>query len=98
MKNKHDLYDVLLHPLISEKSNILLGNNKYVFFVSKKSNKHLIKKSIEFAFDVKVESVNILNVKPRIVRFKGVKGKQVGKKKAFVTLVDGYKIDLVEGL
>lgn len=98
MTNKYELYDVLLRPLVSEKSNILLGDNKYVFFVDKRSNKGLVKKSVEFIFNVKVDSVNMLNVRSNSVRFKGVSGRQASKKKAFVTLVSGYKIDLVEGV
>jgi large subunit ribosomal protein L23 len=98
MKNKHDLYDVILKPVMSEKSNILTAGNKYTFFVDRRSDKSLIAKSVEFIFNVKVSCVNIVNLKSRKVRFKGVKGSQAARKKAVVTLSDGFKIDLTSGL
>jgi large subunit ribosomal protein L23 len=98
MKNKHDLYDVILKPVMSEKSNILTAENKYTFFVDRRSDKSLITKSVEFIFNVKVSCVNIVNLKSKKVRFKGVKGSQAARKKAVVTLADGFKIDLTSGL
>ena len=98
MKNKHNLYDVILKPVMSEKSNILNGSNKYTFFVDKRSNKNSVTKSVEFIFGVKVSCVNIINLRSKNVRFKGVKGSQAARKKAVVTLVDGFKIDLSAGL
>jgi large subunit ribosomal protein L23 len=94
----HSLYDVILKPVMSEKSNNLMASgNKYTFLVHKKSNKAIISKSIEFIFNVKVVSVNVLNSKARKVRFKGVRGTQSSSKKALVTLADGYKIDFTVG-
>jgi len=98
MKNKHDLYDVILKPVMSEKSNILTACNKYTFFVDRRSDKSSVAKSVEFIFNVKVSCVNIVNLKSKKVRFKGVKGSQAARKKAVVTLADGFKIDLTSGL
>jgi large subunit ribosomal protein L23 len=97
MKNQNNLYDLLIKPVMTEKSNDLSSRNKYTFFVDRKSNKSLISRSVEFVFNVKVSDVNVLNSKAKNVRFKGVNGKQSSKKKAIVTLVDGYKIDLSRG-
>jgi large subunit ribosomal protein L23 len=98
MKNKHKLYDVIVKPVMSEKGSNLNALNKYVFFVDKRSNKASVKKSVEGIFDVKVDAVNVINVRGDNVRFKGVKGKQAAKKKAIVTLAQGYKIDLTAGV
>jgi len=98
MKNKHNLYDIVVKPVMSEKSNNLSALNKYIFFVDKRSDKSSIKRSVEFIFDVKIDAINIINVRGDNVRFKGVKGKQAAKKKAIVTLAQGYKIDLTEGV
>jgi large subunit ribosomal protein L23 len=98
MQDKHKLYDIILKPLMSEKaSNMSDLNKKYVFFVRRDAKKSMISKSVEFIFSVKVDSVNIINTKAKKVRFKGVQGKQSSKKKAIVTLADGYKIDLSVG-
>jgi len=98
MNNKHDLYDVIIKPVMSEKSNNLSGLNKYIFFVDKRSDKSSIKRSVEFIFNVKIDAINVINVRGDNVRFKGVRGKQAAKKKAIVTLAEGYKIDLTAGV
>ena len=104
MKKKHNLhdvvrlYDVILRPIMSEKSNTLNSSNKYTFFVDVRSDKNLGARSVEFIFNVKVSSVNIANLKSRKVRFKGVRGSQAARKKAVVTLADNFKIDLTSGL
>jgi len=96
MQNKQDLYDVILKPVMSEKSNNMNVDNKYTFFVDKRSSKSLVAKATEFIFNVKVQGVNIINSKQKKVVFKGVRGKQSSSKKAIVTLVAGDKIDLLK--
>lgn len=98
MTKHKDLYNLILQPVISEKANLLNSANKYIFFVNKKTNKQLIKQSVEFIFNVKVDDVNTLNIIAKKIKFKGVRGTQNSKKKAIVTLADGYTIDLVKGI
>ena len=97
-KKSYNLYDVVLRPVMSEKSNNLMAlGNKYTFLVDKRSDKASITKALEFIFSVKVKSVNILNLKAKKVKFKGVSGKTASNKKAVVTLEDGFKLKLFEG-
>jgi large subunit ribosomal protein L23 len=87
--------DIIKAPVITEKSsNIASDDRKYVFKVDAKANKSQIKDAIEKIFNVKVESVNTVNVHPkekRVGRYSGMTNKY---KKAIVTLVNGNKIDL----
>lgn len=86
---------VLKSPHVTEKASYLAAENKYVFEVTGNANKTEIKKSIEKLYNVKVDSVNILNMpskKRRVGRSIGVKS---GFKKAVVTLPKGQKIDIL---
>jgi large subunit ribosomal protein L23 len=97
-KKSYNFYDVILRPVVSEKSNNLMASsNKYTFLVNKRSDKTSVAKALEFIFNVKVKDVNILNLKAKKVKFKGVVGKIASNKKAVVTLNDGYKLHLFEG-
>ena len=89
-------FDTYLQPYITEKSNALSADNKYVFIVLKRSNKSLIKKLVEKNYKVKVDKVNVifLNVAPTRLGFKKTLTHKGGYKKAIVTLKEGYKIDL----
>jgi large subunit ribosomal protein L23 len=91
-------YAVLVRPLVTEKTTLLAGQQKYVFEVAKGANKHQIKEAVELAFSVRVNSVNTINVHPKARRF----GRRVtyGRawKKAVVTLAEGDKIELFEGV
>ncbi len=91
-----DPRDILLAPVVSEKSYSLLDENKYTFIVDPRANKTEIKIAVETVFGVKVESVNTLNRqgKKRRTRF-GV-GKRKDTKRAIVTLRDGT-IDIFGG-
>jgi large subunit ribosomal protein L23 len=86
-------FEIIRHPLISEKSTFVSQFNYYVFKVSPKSNKIEIKQAVEKLFNVKVLSVNTLNQKGKTKKFKNVKGKRSSFKKAFVKLADGNTID-----
>jgi large subunit ribosomal protein L23 len=98
-KKNYNLYDIILGNIVSEKSsNLVASNNKYTFLVSKRSDKSSIAKAVEFIFSVKVKDVNIINLKARKVRFKGVVGKMPSSKKAIVTLEDDHKLHLFEGI
>ncbi len=87
-------YDMIIAPVITEKSTKLIqGNNTYTFKVDKRANKVEIKKAIEEIFDVDVLRVNTINVKPKFKRMGQHEGFKAGYKKAMVTIADGQKID-----
>lgn len=93
-----DLYDIIVSPSITEKSTEASEYNKVVFNVAKGATKPQIKEAVERLFDVKVKSVNTLNRKGKVKRFRGRLGQQSDVKKAVVTLVDGEAIDVTTGL
>lgn len=89
---------IIVKPIISEKAENLSSKlNKYVFVVSKDANKLEVKKAVEDAFGVSVESVNtiVLPAKSKVRNTKSgiVRGSVSGYKKALVTLADGEEID-----
>jgi large subunit ribosomal protein L23 len=89
--------DILIAPVVSEKSYGLLDENKYTFQVRRDANKTQIKIAVEEVFKVKVVSVNTLNRsgKRRRTRF-GV-GQRPNTKRAIVTVADGDRIDIFGG-
>ncbi len=92
--NKHTISKVLEKPLISEKStNSAELHKTFVFKVQKKSNKLQIKQAIELMFDVKVNSVHVLNIKGKSKRFGRSIGKRSDWKKAYVKLKPGFDIE-----
>ncbi len=87
--------DIIKAPIITEKSADLAQNkNTITFSVDVKANKTQIKQAIENIFDVKVESVNIINVKPKKKRVGRYEGKTNKVKKAIVKLKEGSSIEL----
>ena len=98
MKDKINIYDKVLFPVVTEKSTNLSELNKVTFKVPIKSNKKSLKKSIEKLFKVNVTKVNIVNKKTRLKLSRGKKIKKKGYKKAIVTLKKGQNIDLTTGL
>ncbi len=95
---KLDAYDIIVAPVISEKSTMAAENNQVVFRVRKEATKPAIKKAVEQLFSVKVKSVNTLNRKGKVKVFRGRKGQQSDVKNAIVTLEDGHNIDVTTGL
>ncbi len=91
-------YDLIHKPLITEKTTILGEQNKYVFKVATCASKPLIKKAVEAIFEVKVKSVNMINQKGKVKKFKGTLGRRSDIKKAIVTLESGYNIDFTGGV
>lgn len=79
-------FDIIKRPIITENSMANAADKKYVFEVAKSATKIEIKKAIEEAFGVKVESVNTLNVRAKTKRLGVHEGKTSSWKKAFVTL------------
>ena len=93
----HDARDVLLKPVISEKSYSLLDENKYTFVVPRSANKTQIKVAVESAFDVRVVGVNTLNRPGKRVRTRTGYGKRPDTKRAIVTVAQGDRIDIFGG-
>ena len=96
--SQNKAYQVILKPLVTEKSSLLSEYNKMVFSVPINATKLEVKSSIEKIFSVKVKSVNTILLKGKIKRFKGVLGKRSNTKKAIVTLAPGNTIDLSAGV
>ena len=86
--------DIIKAPIITEKSSDLAKNNVIVFSVDVRANKTQIKQAVEHIFDVKVESVNTINVKPKTRRVGRYAGKTNKVKKAIVKLKKGSSIEL----
>jgi large subunit ribosomal protein L23 len=96
--NQERLLQVLLAPQISEKATYVADKNEQVVFrVASDATKPEIKAAVELLFKVQVESVQTLNVKGKVKRFKGATGRRKGWKKAFVSLKPGQEINFVEG-
>ena len=94
-----DLFAIIKKPIITERSTYLKDrDNKIVFEVNKNANKRDIKKAVERIFKVSVISVNTINMKGKVKRFGKVFGKRPDWKKAIVTLKEGDKIELLEGI
>jgi large subunit ribosomal protein L23 len=94
-----DHRDVIIKPVVSEKSYSLLDANTYTFVVHPDANKIEIRQAVETIFGVKVSKVNTLNRqgKRRRNRRSFTYGKRSDTKRALITLVDGDRIDLFEG-
>ena len=86
--------DIIKAPIITEKSSNLSDNNVITFSVDVRANKTQIKQAIEKIFNVKVESVNTVNVKPKKKRVGRYVGKTNKVKKAIVKLKEGSSIEL----
>jgi large subunit ribosomal protein L23 len=89
--------DILLRPVVSEKSYGLLDEGKYTFVVAPEANKTQIKQAVEEVFRVKVTGVNTLNRQGKRRRTRFGWGKRVDTKRAIVTLAEGDRIDIFGG-
>ncbi|MFJ9414778.1 50S ribosomal protein L23 [Streptomyces sp. NPDC101227] len=96
-KTFSDPRDVLVKPVVSEKSYALLDENKYTFIVAPGSNKTQIKQAVEAVFSVKVTGVNTINRQGKRKRTKTGFGKRANTKRAIVTLAEGDRIDIFGG-
>jgi large subunit ribosomal protein L23 len=93
-----DPYDILVAPLVTEKSTMLREtHNQVAFIVSSRANKSEVKKAVEEALKVKVEKVNIITVHGKRKRMGKFAGRRPSWKKGIVTLKAGEKIELFEG-
>lgn len=92
--NSYQLANVILAPIVSEKSATAAESNKqFVFKVEKKSTKDQIKNAVEMMFSVEVDSVNVLNVKGKQKRSARSLYKKSDWKKAYVKLKEGFDIE-----
>ncbi len=98
MRNQTFAYDIILSPIITEKSTNMSSLNKVTFKVSRTASKTLIKKSIEKLYKVNVVKINTLNSKDRTKIVKGRIAKKSGYKKAIITLKEGQSIDIAAGI
>jgi large subunit ribosomal protein L23 len=89
--------EVLLAPVVSEKSYSLLEDNKYSFRVHPDAHKTQIRQAVEELFDVKVQSVNVVKVQSKPKRRGMIQGRKPGWKKAIVQLREGETIEIFEG-
>ena len=89
--------DVLLSPVVSEKSYGLLDENKYTFMVAPDANKTEIKIAVEKVFDVTVTGVNTANRQGKRRRTRFGWGKRPDTKRAIVTVAEGQRIDIFGG-
>lgn len=88
--------DVIIAPVVSEKSYSLLDANAYTFVVHPDANKTEIRKAVEAIWNVKVVGVNTLNRKGKTKRFRFVEGRRANSKRAVVKLAPGDKIEIFE--
>jgi large subunit ribosomal protein L23 len=91
-------YDVVLAPVITEKSTMLSEHNAVVFKVASDATKPQIKAAVEALFKVDVTGVNTLNQKGKTKRWKGRPYTRSDVKKAIVTLAEGQSIDVTTGI
>ncbi|WP_040726424.1 50S ribosomal protein L23 [Thiomicrorhabdus sp. Kp2] len=92
--NQERILKVLLAPHVSEKSAIMAdATGQYVFKVEPTATKTEVKQAVESLFDVKVQSVNMINLKGKRKVFKGRQGQRNGVRKAIVRLAPGQDID-----
>lgn len=92
------LYQILVAPVISEKSTRVADKHQQVVFeVIPDADKSEIRRAVEKAFNVEVESVKVLNVRGKIKRFGRTPGARKNRKKAYVRLKEGHDIDFTGG-
>ena len=90
--------DILVRPLITEKTTMLMQEGKYAFVVAKTANKIEIAKAVETVFNVKVLAVNTVNVMGKTKRMGRHEGKRPDYKNAIVKLAPGERIEFFEGV
>ena len=96
--NQERIYDILLTPVVTEKSTMGSEFNQVTFRVSLDATKPEIKEAVETLFNVKVTNVNTNRTNGKVKRFKGRLGKRSDFKKAMVTLAEGQTIDVTTGI
>lgn len=87
-------HEIIIRPIVSERSYSDMEQNKYTFEVHKDANKYQIKDAVEEIFGVKVVRVNTLRVKPKTKRVRYVAGQTRSWKKAIITVAEGDSIEI----
>ena len=88
--------DVIIRPVVSEKSYAGIEDNTYTFLVDRRCNKTEIKEAVQTIWNVQVTSVRTLNRKGKVKRRRFTKGKRPDEKRAIVTLAEGDRIEIFE--
>lgn len=96
--NKLKAYDIIVSPVITEKSTLVSEANQVIFNVAKKATKPEIKSAVEGLFGVTVKAVNTIVRKGKQKTFRGRRALLGDTKKAIVTLAEGHSIDVTTGL
>ena len=96
--NREQMYDLILGPVITEKSTQASEHNQVTFRVRQSATKPQVKEAVEGLFGVKVKAVNTLNQKGKVKRFRGRLGQRSDVKKAILTLEEGHSIDITTGI
>lgn len=96
--NQERIYDILLGPVVTEKSTMGSEFNQVTFRVALDATKPEIKEAVESLFSVKVTNVNTNRTNGKVKRFRGRLGKRSDYKKAMVTLAEGQTIDVTAGI
>lgn len=91
------LYDVIVRPVVTEKSTAAAEQNKVTFKISPTATKNDVKAAVEAIFKVTVLKVNTINVEGKVKRFRGRPGQRNDLRKAVVTLAAGQSIDFSAG-
>lgn len=92
------MYQIILRPIISEKTTLMSEHTQHAFEVSLDASKPEIKAAVEGIFKVKVKAINTVRLQGKTKRFKGVIGKRSDRKKAYVTLEAGSTLDVMAGI
>lgn len=96
---KRDAHDVLIRPLLTEKVTALKEvQNKVCFLVAPDANKIEIKQAAEAVLKVKIEAVHVINARGKVKRLGRFAGRKPSVKKAILTLKQGEKLELFEGV
>jgi large subunit ribosomal protein L23 len=90
--------DIIIKPVVTEKTMSLLADNKYTFLVDTRANKVEIKKAVEEIFKVKVDKIHTMNIQGKMKRQGRFEGRRPSRKKAVVSLKPGHRITLFEGM
>ena len=93
-----DARDILIKPIVTEKSTALMAEGKYTFKVPLNANKYEIRDAVEEIFNVKVAAVSTMRMEGKKKRMGRFEGKRSDWKKAIVTLKEGETIELFEGV
>lgn len=93
-----DPRDIIIRPVVTEKSTRLLEENQYTFEVALGANKHQIRDAIEKIFNVTVKDVSTQRIRGKVRRQGRFEGRRPERKRAIVTLAEGDRIEIFEGL